>query len=358
MADDYFSLARLEQPQMMPEAPMGAGALAGMMYGQDKARQDQALQGAQSLAQIRAMLEQQAASENMAGATGRMADITRGNAMSIANLGNLNNDISTQADTSASKSKQAEIAKLAPFAMNYDPKDMSNQDKRDFIDDMAKQGVTHIGKRKLSDLKDDDLDKFDAIMEQAKGEAVNTPKAAQAMALKQQEGKNWNDRVVNQELLRIERERLKQEQTNKRAEISAKAKQNVAQIMADAKGNNQTLSQYTVALYKAANEGDEEAKETLFHLQSQQIAKATAEGQNHPPVWDPNQRKLVSPAVPRAVPFGGDSTGKPEEAPKIDTNKGIVTVGNKDMKIVGVKKNDKGEPEAYKLEDGTIIKAK
>src|SRR4051812_40664067 len=105
--DDYFSLARLEQPEMMPNAPMGAGALAGMMYGQDKARQDNALQGANGLAQIRAMLEQQKAQETMAGAPGRMAGVEFDNTMAQGRLGTLPDALSAQSDTAQNISKAA-----------------------------------------------------------------------------------------------------------------------------------------------------------------------------------------------------------------------------------------------------------
>lgn len=83
---DYQSLAQIAAPKMMPEAPLGAGAIAGWMYGGDAARQDDLIRKAASLAELDAQLKRQAGAETMAGAPGRMDTIGLGNLEAAAKL--------------------------------------------------------------------------------------------------------------------------------------------------------------------------------------------------------------------------------------------------------------------------------
>ncbi len=83
---DYQSLANIAAPRMMPEAPLGAGAIAGWMYGGDVARQDDLIRKAASLAELDAQLKRQSATETMAGAPGRMDTIGLGNLEASAKL--------------------------------------------------------------------------------------------------------------------------------------------------------------------------------------------------------------------------------------------------------------------------------
>lgn len=254
--DDYFSLARLEDPQMMPAAPRGAGAIAGLMYGRDKARQDQALQGAAGLAQMRALMEQQADTENMAGAPGRMAGIDYSNQMAAGKLANINNDLSTQSDLSKTAQIKAEMQKVAPYAMNYDPTDMSNQDKRDFIKSLQDQGITKIGKKNLSDLSDDDLDKFDKFMQQSKMSLINTPEFQQKMmeaGVAAQSRENVANTLAGS---RRDVAGINKDARISSAELYSQAKRDVATLQEQAKAGKLSMSQWEANMRDKASRGE------------------------------------------------------------------------------------------------------
>ena len=76
---DFATLAQLARPTMMPSAPLGAGGVAGWMYGRDKSRQDSYLDQAANSANLAQVLEAQKAAEYTAGAPGRMSNINLGN---------------------------------------------------------------------------------------------------------------------------------------------------------------------------------------------------------------------------------------------------------------------------------------
>lgn len=78
-SDDFTNLAKVAAPQMMPNAPLGAGASAGYNYGLDKLRQNDLIAQATQQAQKEAALRASAADEYSAGAPGRMAEINTGN---------------------------------------------------------------------------------------------------------------------------------------------------------------------------------------------------------------------------------------------------------------------------------------
>jgi hypothetical protein len=86
MPIDYATLAQLARPQMMGNAPIGGGLGAGMMYGQDLARQDEFIRQAASLAELAAQSEGRKAEIEARGHGGKLMEADLATLMSDAKL--------------------------------------------------------------------------------------------------------------------------------------------------------------------------------------------------------------------------------------------------------------------------------
>lgn len=115
---DFATLAQLSKPQMMPNAP---SPIAGLMYGQDMARNDQALAGATQQAELNARMEAMKAEEAAMGQPGRLADINLKNASSQDNLdaysqGGMGRDLAFGGMENKALEQEAQLKKiLAPY---------------------------------------------------------------------------------------------------------------------------------------------------------------------------------------------------------------------------------------------------
>lgn len=89
---DYLGVANAARPQMMPSAPLGAGGVAGMMYGQDQRRHDELLQQAAAQAEMEAQRKAMEAEEFSLARPGRLAGINLKNAISQDSLDAYNQD--------------------------------------------------------------------------------------------------------------------------------------------------------------------------------------------------------------------------------------------------------------------------
>jgi len=78
---DYGTLAQASRPQMMPDAPFGAGAVAGQMYGMDSVRHDNFLAQAANQAKVQAQMDAMKAEELALGQPGRLSELRTKNAM-------------------------------------------------------------------------------------------------------------------------------------------------------------------------------------------------------------------------------------------------------------------------------------
>lgn len=184
MGMNYGDLARLSAPQMMPNAPMGAGAMAGGMYFADKARQDQALQGASGLAQMDAEMKARAADEYSRAGVGRDADINVANALAKGREEGIPSMVGTQADTIETKAigaksakAQAMIEQVSPFAEQWMAA-KSDWDRAGIIDDMRKAGINKIGPKAIDEIS---MNQMDEVMKRVSQAAVNTPKHRQKL---------------------------------------------------------------------------------------------------------------------------------------------------------------------------------
>ncbi len=228
MSDDYFSLAQLTRPQMMPNAPIGGGAMAGLQFGKDANRQDEFIRQAASLAQLDAMMKAQAAEENMAGAPGRMDDIQTKNALAAGKRRTLPSLLSSQqdeatagADMSKAKTIQAEMGKLAEYSDQWDAA-TSAEDRASIKADMAAKLGT-IGPRRIPITSIPD-DRFDEMMSRVRRAREHSVKQAQSLEKVEQQNQGKLDVA---EVSAAARERA--------AEIGARARQEAAKAAASGK---------------------------------------------------------------------------------------------------------------------------
>jgi hypothetical protein len=363
MGDDFFSLAQLEQPTMMPNAPSGGGALAGLMYGQDKARQDRALEGANGLAQLNAMLQQQHASEDMAGAPGRMDTIKRGNLMAAGGLANAPTDVDTGAATSRNANVKAHLEALAPYAMNYRDT-MSQGDFSDLRDRMKGGGISKIGNKNLDDVSDEQLEK---VLKDTKNYFVNNPKHLQEMDKQQLVNEGWDQRYTTQGNSRENVANINQTANITRQQMRDKAKIEATKIMADVQAGKLNPGQYKTMLMEKIRGGDLYSELVLNHIEAMELARPAAISINSGPHLEVGKdgADLAPPAVPKPPPFPrptsvpGGAPAAPGAASKdqLPTAKfdsdGTTTVGGKKLKGMY---RFKADPSVVVLEDGSRVR--
>lgn len=166
MADlDYGTLAQLTQPRMMENAPMGAGAMAGMMYGQDRNRHEQALEGASAMAMLKAKMDAMKAEEYARGAPGRNATIDVGNAMAQGQLTGLPTNLDTQDTEFKSKNLDARNklqGEIRQALGNYASRWVSATDdeKQNLLDEIEADGNGEFNGKKLRSMPKPLLDKL------------------------------------------------------------------------------------------------------------------------------------------------------------------------------------------------------
>jgi hypothetical protein len=192
MGADYDGLAKIAKPEMMPNAPLGAGGMAGMMYYQDKNRQDGYIEKAGQLAELQARMKAQQADEYSQAAPGRQADIQVNNGMAQGRLQNLpyaqeeqSNTAQAKATTSLTARRQAALDAINPYANDWAQADTPAKKRavrQQMIDDKVKIGNKNV--------EDADEEQLDAIMKIARGRQENSPAQAQKMALEKQKGDN------------------------------------------------------------------------------------------------------------------------------------------------------------------------
>lgn len=158
MADDFFDLARLAKPTMMPNAPIGAGFSSGVDYNQQQQRFDSAMGQATGLAELRAKMEAMDAEEKSMGAPGRRAKIGLGNLEAedaLADSGTILEGNRQERKNKVDKGKIAEmkasIEKLEPLLNGWDKATSAEKILRK---QQAKDMGAVFGKTKLGELDD------------------------------------------------------------------------------------------------------------------------------------------------------------------------------------------------------------
>lgn len=307
MGMNYGDLARLSQPQMMPNAPMGAGAMAGGMYFADKARQDQALQQAQGLAQMDAEMKARAADEYSRAGVGRDADINVSNAMAKGREEGIPSMVGTQADTIETKAigaksakAQAMIEQVSPFADQWIGA-KSDWDRANIIEDMRKAGINKLGNKPIDEIS---MNQMDEAMKRVSAAATNTPKHRQDI-----------DKINATGSEAYRREVLKAASREKVAQLAAQIKEEVMKRK-DAK----TLADPNRVVFNELLARGTPLEEASAWYQSVQNTQATAKAGNSPQQLDinpdmsgVNPRNPQTPAPP-AFPAGARGPMTPPAA--------------------------------------------
>lgn len=186
MGVNYLTLANAQRPTMMPNAPIGAGGMAGQMYFNDKAKQDASLEQATGLAAMDAQMRASAADEYSRGAPGRQADIDVSNAMSGGKRDNLPSALDKQridSETGAQSARATQLEVLRktvePYADQWDTATPPQKEiiRQQMIDDGVK-----LGKKDVSELSTVQMDQ---VMKVTRQGAVNSVSHEQKMDLEE-----------------------------------------------------------------------------------------------------------------------------------------------------------------------------
>lgn len=345
---DYDTLARLQQPQMMPNAPMGAGGMAGMMYYRDKEDQQDTLAKLSQVSDMKAQMLRGEMDEHNAGAPGRMADIGLKNVMSTGALNNAptalesqRNESETKASTTRTAKQQALIEEATPFANQW--VQAKDKESKDLLREMWKQQGVTIGGKKIDEIPDSHMDKLMSMSyESHVNSSGNVAKRLQAATTGEYS---------------LERERIKAAAALERSNIRAKAMEKIKELD---KQKPESRNQYMVSLLKKGDKRTDEEEETLNYLAKIELGKTIAAEENKSPT-------INIEAVNPKDGVGILKDPKPVEIPKPPGRKPITKDGvNLETKqvILGgeaqpiVEFNGPGDIKQatrFKLKNGTIV---
>lgn len=173
---DFQGLIRAAAPQAMP---FGVNPVAGGMYGNDMARQDQMVQQAAGLAQLQAMMKAKQAEEYMGAGPGRAARIGLGNAEAqddlsnkAAILGKRRSDVDVGAAKNKTEIANQEFKLLEPFLNAWD-KAESYPERQQLLTEMKDAKVTFRGK----EVANQSFENVDRLMKSLRNAQENTPKS-------------------------------------------------------------------------------------------------------------------------------------------------------------------------------------
>lgn len=347
MGESYGNLARLEAPVMMPNAPVGAGGMAGQMYYQDKARQDESFSKASQLAELQAQIKAQAADEYGAAAPGRMSTINTNNSMAQNKEANLPTLLDTQNNETqtaniksrADKQKQVEET-LYPFANDY----ASGVRGEDLKDKMRAAGISKIGTRNLEDVPDD---KLHSAMEHLREKQIHTPAQIQKVEVENAKGTN-----------RLNVEDLKGSYGLLKESMRQEARVKVANLIKEGKESGK---QWIQKYYDAVDAGENTELQDQMYLTITKNAtyRDWLRGSQAAPQINPDI--VNTPGQPDVLkkPPVGDVTSMPKA--KIETEGGYTISGTeatgKDGKKYKVTGHDKATGE-YWIDGVGAVKAK
>jgi hypothetical protein len=303
--DDFFDLARLAKPQMMPNAPVGAGFGAGFDYGQQQQRQDGFIKGAAGLAELRAKMEAAKAEEESAGAPGRLADIGLKNKVSQDALDDADTTLQTagqerknKLDASRIKEMHQSIEKLDNYLNGWE--NLTDKEKAVRKKMVQADGAT-FGKTKLGDLSDED---FDQTMRALRKAQVQNPKYAE----KQMEF-DTKERIANAN----NATRTSLQKDKERLALSLK------KLGIEAGDKRFNLDQYVAKLVAKRDGGDhlnEAQEDTLSYYARIKTfpSEVRAAGIKPTPTVE-NGRIVTKPAAVPPAPRLSDEQSQPQSAP-------------------------------------------
>lgn len=346
---EFASLARLAQPQMMGNVPIGASGTAAVQYGQDRQQYQAILQQAIQQAQKTAALRGQQGQEYMAGAPGRLAGIDVANQTAQQAQTDLPTSLDTQSTNTQTANVQsksamiaAESAKLAPYVNLYSQA-KSEDDKRAVLDMMKAHGITNIGKYQIDDVP---TAKLDPVMDMLQKSQINSVPQQQKLQQEEATGDAWVKRAEAQGDNMRDVAKIRAQASADRSEAMQKA--------AAAKGQN--MQQWEAEMYNKMRSGtmtDADKSAFLYHL-NDRYAVANAHAINQPPTINPDA--INTPGAPPILnaPKTTSAPALPGSAGAnvntVDLKAGTATIGGKVHQITG-----QGNRGNYQLDDGTVI---
>jgi hypothetical protein len=348
---------------MRGNAPLGAGATAGVEYDQDRQRHIQALGGAGQLAQLDLQNQSTGSQEYQAGSPGRLADIAVNNQMAAGRQGQVGDLLSTQENTIKSGAIKAdteriksELAKLNEFADEWAQADSSS--KETIKEKMADMGIK-IGTRSMREIPTEKLDQLMKVNREAR---VNTPTQVGKEQVEKIKGQNQVNKATIQGEYSLDRQSMVNEGKAKADQIRIQIKKE------ELAGRKETKSQWEAAQLRdmAAGTMTELQKEVWMHYQAKELEEARAKAANAGPQLNlPNSKILTPPTTPKPQTIPGPTQPAvsvpgvmqpPKGAiqkPVVDTKTWKAIVDGKEENIIA--KGEGTDEGTYQLEDGRII---
>lgn len=340
MGIDYDGLAQIARPQMMPEAPLGAGALAGGRYGRDSARFDSLIDQARGEADMANKVKRQSAAEYLDPTAVDQRKSQRDDAAQ-----------SSQLDLKAKKMKlQQELDKEENKGIMEAANIFNDtQDITAATDHLRARGKTkffnhEFGKDQAADAK---------VLQGIFSSQMNTPGHAAEM---------------EKARVQVEKANVTGQYSVARQALSNQGKAQVAEMEAKFKSKQMNRSQWEAQMLDGMANGTLNPQQvaTWQHYIAQQLAVASAREGNKPANIDVTNSGGINsrpPVIPRPAAIPGQPNAargaitpaaQSQLGPILDLEKGVAFSNGKTIRITGqVKKN--GEVVAYELEDGTRV---
>lgn len=281
--NDYMQLAQLMAPKMMGNAPMGAGAMAGLDFAQQRNEQRTFLDKAAQMAELKAKMESQKA-EQMAA------------------------DAPVKAMERQKKLLELSFASIGPYSNAWDAA-KSPQEKQVILDEISNDPNVPEGFRQK--FKGAPTEKVDSLFKMVRNSQFNTPQFAQKTGVEEVKG----DKRIEQEKIKganaLDRKILEVMGANNRQEAALKAKKELQDAMIAAKesaasgkplSTDQLLAKNIAEMYDdPETQANELMKVKALQANMQlgsKAAGAQAVGINVP---TPQVPKVAPPSTPKAT---------------------------------------------------------
>lgn len=317
---DFSTLANI-RPQMMPEAPVGAGGTAGWMYGRQMADQQNFLAQAAEEAKIKAVMDAMKAEEFAMGRPSRLSEM----ALKKRKADLEAEDLDANGKEDIARKRIMDQLKAADSFLHAANKAESDEELESVIRSGKQLGTTKVGNRDLADLP---------------------PKAVKEIAKMYVEGSADTRKFEHQKEIETLKGNTKLT-TEYMKQLGAKnlAEQKHIQAMMLARLKAEKPTDHTIVL-EYAKKHNIEPFEALLKLKTAGIIQQGQNTVDQANAILPPDKQMPSPRVAPAltakkpVPKIGDMWGTPE--------------GEK--KIIGVGKDKKtGEPVKLLLEGGKVV---
>ncbi len=317
--DEYMQLAQLMAPKMMGNAPMGAGAMAGLDFANQRNQQQTFLDKAAQMAELKAKMEAQKANDMAA-------------------------DAPLKAMERQKKMLEMTFASIGPYSNAWDAA-KSPQEKQTILDEISNDPNVPEGFRQK--IKGAPSDKVDSLFKMARNAQFNTPQYAQKTGVEEVKGNKRIEQAQVKADVDIFKAMLNAT-TQKELQASREAAQARLKQMGGTKEGKQTINNLIAEYSKKAAEETitPQESEVLKMLMQQQINVGTATAKMQGDVKAAQGAALnipgaVAPRVPQAAQVPNKTAPAPAtEKPKYVEGKIYVDANGNKAKYV----NGKWEP--------------